>query len=138
MRKISAALLIYLGLASAALAQGIIPATTGSVSIATGPISQLKIVSGVSGKQIYVTSISLVPAATATVQLSYGSGTNCNANNVALTGVMTFSAGQVLAVGDGYGAILVVPVPAPGQPANDLCIQVVTAGAPGFIAYAQM
>ena len=48
MRKISAALLIYLGLASAALAQGIIPCHDWFGFIATGPISQLKIVSPVS------------------------------------------------------------------------------------------
>lgn len=133
MRKLGAALLLYLGLVSAALAQAsvVVPATTNQISIAGTVATATKIVSGVSGKQIYVTMVSLIPVATSVVTFTTGTGTNCGTGTANVTGAMTFAAGQVLDLGTGNGALWVIPA------GNDLCITITTAAAPGSLAYAQ-
>jgi hypothetical protein len=107
------------------------PATSASIPIAGTVAAATKIVSGAAGKSIYVTAIALVPVATSVVTLTSGTGTNCGTNTANVTGAMTFNAGQVLAVGDGFGAVLVVPQGA------DLCLTIATAAAPGSLSYAQ-
>jgi len=131
MKRLSAALLVYLGLASAALAQQavVVPATTAQVAIAGTVAASTKIVSGAVGKSIYVTSILQIPLATAVVTYTAGTGTNCGTNTVSLTGAMTFAAGQIINMGNGYGAVLVLPQ------GTDLCITIATAAAPGSLAY---
>lgn len=131
MRKLSAALLIYLGLASAALAQSavVVPATTNQISIAGTVAASTRIVTGIAGKSIYVTVISLVPVATSVVTLTTGTGTNCGTSTANITGALTFAAGQTLSLGSGYGAVFVIPQ------GNDLCITIATAAAPGSLAY---
>lgn len=131
MKKLSAALLLYLGLASAALAQQsvVVPATTNQISVAGTVAAATKIVTGISGKQIYVTALLLVPVATAVVTFTYGTGTNCGTGTTSLTGAMTFAAAQTIAHGSGNGAIFVLPQ------GVDLCITIATAAAPGSLAY---
>ncbi len=133
MRKLIAALLLFLGLASAALAQQSvnIPAPTNQISIAGTVATATKIVSGIAGRSIYVTAILQVPVATSVVTYTTGTGTNCGTGTANVTGALTFAAGQVLSLGDGYGAVLVLPQ------GNDLCITIATAAAPGSLAYAQ-
>lgn len=124
--------LLALALATVpALAQQavVVPATTNQISIAGTVAARTKIVTGVSGKSIYVTSVALVPANGSVVTFSYGTGTNCGTGTGTLTPAMTFVTAQSLAVGTGYGAILVTP------PGNDLCITIATAVAPGFLTY---
>lgn len=131
MRKLSAALLFYLGLASAALAQQsvYVPATTNQISVAGTVATSTKIITGISGKQIYVTALLLIPVATSVVTLTYGTGTNCGTGTTSLTGAMIFAAGQTINHGVGNGAILVLPQ------GVDLCITIATAAAPGSLAY---
>lgn len=131
MKKLSAALLIYLGLASAALAQQavVVPATTNQISIAGTVAASTKIISGISGKSIYVTALILVPVATGVVTFTTGTGTNCGTSTANVTGAMTFAAGQTLSLGSGNGAIIVIPQ------GFDLCITIATAAAPGALAY---
>jgi hypothetical protein len=131
MKKLCAALLLYLGLASAALAQSsvFVPATTNQISIAGTVAAATKIVTGLSGKQIYVTALALVPVATSVVTFTYGTGTNCGTGTTSITGAMTFSAGQVLTHGSGYGTVMVLPQ------GVDLCITIATAVAPGTLSY---
>jgi hypothetical protein len=97
---------------------------TGTVATAT------KIISGTSGKSIYLTAISLTPASTSTVTLTAGTGTNCGTNTVNLTGAIV-SNGSPWTFGSGYGAVLVAPS------GYDVCITIATATAPGSIAYAK-
>jgi len=133
MKKLSAAFLAWLVLASAALAQtpGGVPATQAQISIAGTVAASTRIIVGKPNQQIYVTAIALVPVATSVVTLTAGTGTNCGTNTISLTGAMTFAAGQTLLHGAGYGAVLVLPR------GYDLCITIATAAAPGTLAYAQ-
>lgn len=132
MRKLCAALLFYLGLASAALAQQAvaIPATMFTIPVIGGVTTGLRLVSGIPGKSIYVTSIALVPAATSVVGFSQGTGTNCATGNTLITGAMGFNGNQAFTPGNGYGTVLIV-----GQ-GLDLCIIITAAAAPGSLAYA--
>lgn len=132
MRMLALALfLLSLGLAPAQAQQVVVPATTASIPVAGTVAARTKIISGIAGKSIYITSMALVPVATAAVTISVGTGTNCGTNTATLTGVLTFSAGQTLSLGVGNGAVLVAPVGA------DVCITVGTAAAPGSISYSQ-
>lgn len=107
----------------------VVPATTNQISVAGTVAVRTKIITGVSGKSIYVTGGVLIPVATAVVTFSYGTGTNCGTGTTALTGDMTFAAGQILPLGIGNGTTMVVPS------GNDLCITIATAAAPGFLSY---
>lgn len=129
MKPLWLALLLCLGLAPAQ-AQQLVPQTTNQISLPGTIASVARIVTGVPGKSIIVTAVMLVPVATAVVTFSTGTGTNCNTGTANVVGVMTFAAGQTLMLGDGYGAVWVLP------PGNDLCITITTAAAPGSLAYA--
>lgn len=132
MRKLCTALFLTLGLLSAVQAQtNIIPSTQQQISVTGTVAASTKIISGIAGLRIYVTAIALVPVATSVVTLTYGTGTNCGTGTTAISGVMTFAAGQVLTLGDGYGAVYVIPT------GNDVCITIATQPAPGSIAYGQ-
>lgn len=127
-----AALLCWLALASAALAQQsvFVPATTNQIAIAGTIAASTQIVAGVAGKRIYVTAIALVTTDTSVVTFTYGTGTNCGTGTTSVTGAMLFEIGRQLSLGTGNGAIMVIP------PGNSLCITIATAAAPGFLAYA--
>lgn len=132
MKKLSAALLLFLGLASAALAQfsGPVPVTQASVTFGS-TTAMAKIITGAASKSIYLTNIVIHPATTSVVTLSYGTGTNCATGTTVFYGPSTFQAGENVQVGNGAGALFVVP------PAQDVCITIATAAAPGWISYAQ-
>jgi hypothetical protein len=123
---------LALGLSSPALAQQsvFVPATTAQIPITGTVAAAARIVTGVAGKQIYVTSVMLIPVATSVVTFTYGTGTNCGTGTTAVAGVLTFAAGQTLILGEGYGAVWVLP------PGTDLCITIATAVAPGSLSYA--
>lgn len=131
MKKLVLIIALLLGLATPTFAQQsvVVPATTNQIAIAAGTLSATKIVSGVTGKQIYVTQVTHAAVATSVITYTYGTGTNCGTGTTALVGVMTFAAAAFLSIGNGYGAVWVVPS---GQ---DLCLTIGTAGAPGSLAY---
>lgn len=133
MLRTIAAVLTYLGLATAALAQNALPpvGTMFSTPIAGTVASATKIISGVSGKRIYLTQITLHPTSTSVVTFSYGTGTNCGTGTQSFYGPATFQSGEAAYIGSGAGTIFVVP------PGNDVCITIATAVAPGWISYAQ-
>lgn len=108
----------------------VVPATTASVPI-VGNIATTLLVAGRDGMRIYVTSVDLIPAPTATIQFLQGTGPLCAAGTAAVNAAMTFSAGQTYSKGSGYGAVWVL------DPGNSLCIIVQTAICPGSLAYAQ-
>lgn len=128
MKRILLALLLLLSAPALAQQSVFVPATTNSVAIVGGITTGLRIVTGVAGKSIYVTSINLVGVATSVVAFVNGTGTNCGTGTASLTGAMGLGA-TTLASGSGYGTILVVP------PGNDLCIIITAAVAPGWLAY---
>lgn len=131
MKKLGLALcLLLLGLAPAQPQQSVfVPATTNQISVAGTVAGSTRIVTGVAGKSIYVTMVSLIPVATSVVTFTTGTGTNCATGTASVTGAMTFAAGQTLNLGTGNGALWVIPA------GNDLCITIATAAAPGSLAY---
>lgn len=111
--------------------QAVIPSTTGTISIAGTVAASTKVVSGIAGQRIYVTSVALVPVATAVVTFTTGTGANCGTNTANVTGALTFTAGQTLTLGTGNGAVWVLPL------GFDLCVTIATAAAPGSMAFSQ-
>src|SRR5262245_35962525 len=105
-----------------------VPATTAQIQVAGTVAGSTRIVTGVAGKSIYVTQVNLIPVATAVVTFTTGTGTNCGTNTANVTGAMTFATGQVLTLGNGYGAVFVLPQ------GFDLCITIATVAAPASLA----
>jgi len=129
MRALVLALVLLSGAAEAQ--QSVVtPATTAAVPIAGTIGGATVIVAGQPGKSIYVTAVAVIPVATAVVTFTQGTGAGCSGGTSNVTGAMTFAAGQVLALGDGYGAVWAL------APGNSLCVTVATAAAPGSLAYA--
>ncbi len=112
-----------------ARAQQSIPAATNTISITGTVAASTKIISGVSGRYLYITSLNLVPVATSVVTFTAGTGTNCGTNTTSLSGAMTFATGQILQAGTGAGVILAAPQ------GYDICITIATAVSPGFLSY---
>lgn len=109
---------------------GPVPATGASVTFsAVTAITQ--IIPAITGQRIYLTNITIHPAATSVVTLSYGTGTNCGTGTTVFYGPATFQAGESVYDGNGAGAIFAVPV------SNAVCITIATAVAPGWISYDQ-
>lgn len=111
MTKAIAALLLYLGLASAALAQQsiFVPATMASVPINISTATTTRLVTGISGKSIYVTQWNAIGGGTGNITLEYGTGTTCGTGTTTLTGAYPLIANVGLVVGIGNGAVLVLP-----------------------------
>jgi hypothetical protein len=133
LRSLLLALVLALTLSIPALAQQsvVVPATTASIPI-TGTIGAATvIITGVTGQRIYVTSVALVPVATAVVTFTSGTGAGCGSGTSNVTGAMTFAAGQTLMLGIGNGAVWAL------APGNSLCITVATAAASGSLSYSQ-
>lgn len=130
MYKILALLsLLLLGSAQAQTPGGV-PATQASVTF-SGTTTINQIIPAITGQRIYLTNITIHPANTSVVTLSYGTGTNCGTGTTVFYGPATFQSGENIYDGTGYGAIFVVPL------SNAVCITIGTASAPGWISYAQ-
>jgi hypothetical protein len=108
-----------------------VPATQASVLFGSTTIAITKIISAISGKSIYLTQLTIKPANTSVVTLSYGSGTNCGTGTQAFYGPVTFGTGESVYLGTGNGALFVVPQ------SKDVCATVSTAIAPGWVSYSQ-
>lgn len=111
MKRFSAALLVYLGLASAALAQSavVVPATMTSTAINISTATTTRLATGTSGKSIYVTQWNAVSGGTGNITWVAGTGATCGTGTVNLTGAYNLTAQVGAVVGTGYGAVLVVP-----------------------------
>lgn len=135
MKWLQSGILLALSLLLAGSAQAqqsvFVPATQASIVVGT-VAAITEIIPAVAGKSIYITQISLHPAATSVVTLTHGTGTNCGSGTpVAFYGPATFQAGENVYDGTGYGALFVVP------PGRAVCITIATATAPGWISWAQ-
>jgi len=108
----------------------VIPATQASIPITGAITAATVIVTGQGGKSIYVTSVALVPVATSVVTFTQGTGAGCAGSTSNVTGALTFAAGQILNLGDGYGAVFAL------APGNSLCITITPAASPGSLSYA--
>lgn len=133
MKKFSAAVLIYLGLATAALAQQavVVPATMASVAITASTAVTTLLVTGQPSKSIYITNWNIVAAGATSVQFIAGTGSTCGTNSVNLTGNYSLTAQIGLVVGIGNGAVLVAP-----QGDSVCIINSAAVSIPGSLAYA--
>lgn len=111
MRKLSAALLVYFGLASVALAQQavVVPATMATIPITISTATTTQLITGISGKSIYVTAVDIISAGTGDIQFIAGTGSTCGTNTVNLSGNYNLTAQVGFVKGTGYGAIWVAP-----------------------------
>lgn len=107
----------------------VVPTTEASVVFGSTTIAITKIISAISGQSIYLTQVTIKPANTSVVTLSYGSGTNCGTGTQVFYGPVTFGAAESVYLGNGAGALFVVPQ------SKDVCATVATAIAPGWISY---
>jgi hypothetical protein len=137
MRKLCAALLVYLGLASAALAQNsvFVPATTASIPITISTATTTKLVTNPGNttgpaKSIYVTAIDIIAAGSGNIQFIAGTGATCGTGTVNITGNYNLTAGVGFTKGTGNGVVWVVP------PGLDLCaVSSAAVNLPGSLAY---
>jgi hypothetical protein len=125
------AILLIVGGSALAQQAVTVPSTTTSIPISGGIAAATVLVSGVVGQRIYVTSVALIPVATASVLFTQGTGAGCGTGTSGVTGTMVFNSGQVLTIGDGYGVVWAL------APGNSLCVTVATAAGPGSLSYAQ-
>lgn len=111
MAKAKLTFLALLMLCGNALAQQsvIVPATQASVPIIISTSATTQLVALATGQSIYVTSWDVLSAGSGTIQLVYGTGTNCVTGQGNVTGVYTLGTNVGLTKGNGNGAILVIP-----------------------------
>jgi hypothetical protein len=137
MRRLSAALIILLGLANAALAQGmgnspIVPATQKSIAVTITTATTTKLITELSNQSIYVTAVDIIATGTGNIQFIAGTGATCGTGTVNITGNYALTAQVGFTKGTGNGVVWVVP------PGLALCAVTSNAvGYPGSIAYAQ-
>lgn len=133
MRNTIAALLLYLGLASAALAQQsvFVPATMASIPITVSTATTTLLVTGLPGKSIYVTAVDIIAAGTGNIQFIAGTGATCGTGTVNITGNYNLTAQTGFTKAAGNGAVWAL--------AQGLSLCIVTSqavGMPGSLSYA--
>lgn len=127
-------LLLLLMLASPCWAQQsiVIPATMASVPITVSTNTTTLLVTGISGKSIYVTNAFLLAAGITNVQFIAGTGSTCGTGTINITGNINLTAQVGFVLGVGNGVVLVVP--------SGLSLCLVSSGSsiavPGSLAYA--
>lgn len=133
MRKLSAALIILFGLASAALAQSPIQVSTQkSVAVTISTATTTKLITENGTQSIYVTAVDIIAGGTGNIQFIAGTGATCGTGTVNITGNYSLTAQVGFTKGDGNGVVWVVP------PGLALCaVTSAAVGMPGSIAYAQ-
>lgn len=105
----------YVGGNSSGNLTGIIQAdASAKISISTNTITQVVALSA--GKKIYVTNFNLHAAGTTGSKLVYGTGSNCGTGTTDLTDLYDLTASDGMVVGNGLGAVLIVPA------SNALCV----------------
>lgn len=133
MTRSIAALLLYLGLASAALAQQsvVVPATMASIPITVSTATTTLLVTGIAGKSIYVTAVDLISAGTGNAQFIAGTGATCGTGTVNVSGNYNLTAQTGFTKATGNGAVWAL--------AQGLSLCLVTSanvGMPGSLSYA--
>ena len=125
--------LVFMLWAATCTAQPVIPLTTATIPVTLTAATTIQLVgASVAPQSLYVTGINFVASGAGTVQLVYGTGTNCGTGTGNLTGAITVAVGTVIAYGTGTGIILIVPQ------GNALCATTGTGAAGGgSLAYAR-
>lgn len=132
MNKILASLLaLWLSFVPALAQQSVVvPATMFSIPITGTTGTTALLVTGIAGKSIYVTGVTIIPTA-GTVQFIQGTGVTCGTGTTNVTGALVFGASQFLVKGGGNGAFWAL------LPGNSLCIVVGAGTAPGSLSFSQ-
>jgi hypothetical protein len=131
MRKALAALAILVASVSAALAQNTFNQSTQASAFFNATQAITRVITGVSGKRIYLTQLTVSALTTSAVTISRGTGTNCGTDTVVVF-AKTFATGDLnFVTGSGSSAIAVIPT------GVDVCITVGTAVSTGWLSWAQ-
>ena len=113
------------------------PSTQASAAINISTATTTKLITGIAGRWVYITSFNVISGGTGNIQLVYGTGSNCGTGQTSLTGAYNLTAQAGLVVGSGVAPVLVIPTGSESKP-NDVCV--ITSAAvqmSGSIAYAQ-
>lgn len=131
MKRLAFASLLWLASVAAALAQNTFDQSTQASSFFNATQTITKVITGVSGKRIYLTQLTVSALNTSVFTISKGTGTNCGTNTVVVF-TKTFATGDLNYVsGSGAAAIAVVGT------GVDVCITVGTANASGWLSWSQ-
>lgn len=127
------ALLLALLLSGAAQAQQsvFVPATMASVPITISTATTTLLVTGITGKSIYVTAVDVIAAGTGNIQFIAGTGATCGTGTVNISGNYSLTAQVGFTKAAGNGAIWVVP-----QSASLCAVTSGAVGMPGSLSYA--
>lgn len=88
----------------------VIPATTASIPITIATNTTTLLVTGASGKSIYVTAVDIIAAGTSNIQFIAGTGASCGTGpTVNITGNYNLTAQVGFTKGTGNGVVWVVP-----------------------------
>lgn len=133
MNKLLASLLILLlSLVPVGAQQSVfVPATTNSIPITITTATTTLLVTGISGKSIYVTAVDVIAAGTGNIQFIAGTGATCGTGTVNVTGNYNLIAQVGFTKATGNGVVWVIP--------QGFSLCAVTSGAvgmPGSLSYA--
>lgn len=127
------ALILTLGYIDHARSQQsvIVPATMASVAITISTATTTRLVTGVSGKSIYITAVDVIAAGTGNIQFISGTGATCGTGATNVSGNYNLTAQVGFTKAAGNGAIWVLPQ------GDSLCaVTSAGVGMPGSLSYA--
>lgn len=132
MKRLVLTLLLYLWLNPAFAQQSVfVPATMASIPITISTATTTLLVTGISGKSIYVTAVDIIAAGTGNIQFVAGTGATCGTGQTNVSGNYNLTAQVGFTKATGNGAVWVVPQ------GNNLCaITSQAVGMPGSLSYA--
>jgi hypothetical protein len=108
-RLIGLLLLLLAGPAQAQSPAINVPATMASAPIAISTATTTLLITGISGKFMYVTAFDVVAGGTGNIQFITGTGATCGTGTANVTGNYNLTAQAGLAHGSGFGALWVLP-----------------------------
>lgn len=123
---------LWLALAPAVAQQSVVvPATMASVPITISTATTTRLVTGVTGKQIYVTAVDIISAGTGNIQFISGTGATCGTGSTNVSGNYNLTAQTGFTKAAGNGVVWVLPS------GDSLCVVTsANVGMPGSLSYA--
>lgn len=132
-RRLALAAAVLLALASPIAAQQsvIVPATMASVPITISTATTTRLVTGATGKSIYVTAVDVIAAGTGNIQFISGTGATCGTGSTNVSGNYNLTAQVGFTKAAGNGVVWVLPQ------GDSLCaVTSAAVGMPGSLSYA--
>lgn len=133
MKRLLLALTLWLGALGAAIAQQsvVVPATMASIPITISTATTTLLVTGVTGKSIFVTAVDIIAAGTGNIQFVSGTGASCGTGQVNVTGQYNLTAQVGFTKAAGNGVVWVL-----AKGASLCAITSANVGMPGSLSYA--